>query len=119
MSKLSKRLSKLSPEQQKLLLQRMRKKGLKLPTSKPAEKSAAFPQIRALGGLPVVTLSEERRAKGMGFSMLFFSGDGTTEKDDKYDFLLECTRFADEHGFKGIWTPERHFQSFGGGRMSL
>ena len=111
MSKLSKRLSKLSPEQQKLLLQRMRKKGLKLPTSKPVSPPTLG---GGLPGLPTVTLSEERRAKGMGFSMLFFSGDGTSERDDKYDFLLECARFADEHGFKGIWTPERHFQAFGG-----
>ena len=27
---------------------------------------------------------------------------------------LEGARFADEHGFSAVWTPERHFHSFGG-----
>ncbi|HVR97912.1 MAG TPA: MupA/Atu3671 family FMN-dependent luciferase-like monooxygenase, partial [Thermoanaerobaculia bacterium] len=33
---------------------------------------------------------------------------------DKYRLLLEGARFADEHGFAAVWTPERHFHAFGG-----
>ena len=80
---------------------------MELPKTKPANPFAK-------AGLPEITLSDEQRAKGMAFSMLFFSGDGTSDRDDKYDFLLECARFADENGFQGVWTPERHFQAFGG-----
>ncbi len=28
--------------------------------------------------------------------------------------MLESAKFADEHGFTAVWTPERHFQDFGG-----
>ena len=27
---------------------------------------------------------------------------------------MDGARFADEHGFKAVWTPERHFHAFGG-----
>ena len=33
---------------------------------------------------------------------------------EKYRLLLESARFADTHGFNAVWTPERHFQAFGG-----
>jgi len=28
--------------------------------------------------------------------------------------LFDAAKFADEHGFTAVWTPERHFQRFGG-----
>ena len=28
--------------------------------------------------------------------------------------IFEAAKFADQHGFSAIWTPERHFHSFGG-----
>lgn len=49
----------------------------------------------------------------MDFSLFYFadeSGDGT----DRYRLLLEGARFADTHGFRAVWTPERHFHAFGG-----
>lgn len=50
----------------------------------------------------------------MEFSLLYFSGDGSTTKADKYHLLLETAKFADQHGFSAVWTPERHFHPFGG-----
>jgi len=50
----------------------------------------------------------------MDFSLLFFSGDGSTTDSDKYRLLLESAKFGDQHGFSAIWTPERHFHPFGG-----
>jgi natural product biosynthesis luciferase-like monooxygenase protein len=49
----------------------------------------------------------------MEFGLMFFSSEqaGTP---GKYDLMLECARAADEGGFCGIWTPERHFDEFGG-----
>ncbi len=35
-------------------------------------------------------------------------------RDDKYRLVLESAKFADRHGFNAVWTPERHFQDFGG-----
>ncbi|AXI78854.1 MupA/Atu3671 family FMN-dependent luciferase-like monooxygenase [Peterkaempfera bronchialis] len=46
----------------------------------------------------------------MDFSLIFFSGD----EKNKYRFVLDAARYADEHGFTAIWTPERHFHRFGG-----
>jgi natural product biosynthesis luciferase-like monooxygenase protein len=33
---------------------------------------------------------------------------------NKYRLLLESAKFGDENGFVAVWTPERHFHSFGG-----
>jgi natural product biosynthesis luciferase-like monooxygenase protein len=47
-------------------------------------------------------------------SLFFFSADSAESDGNKYKMLLESARFADEHGFSAVWTPERHFQRFGG-----
>src|SRR5436309_3302118 len=48
------------------------------------------------------------------FSLFFFSADSAERKDKKYQMLLETAKFADAHRFAAVWTPERHFQRFGG-----
>lgn len=49
----------------------------------------------------------------MDFGIMFFSSaDQATA--DKYGLLIEAARYADEHGFCCVWTPERHFHEFGG-----
>ena len=48
------------------------------------------------------------------FSLFFFSADSAERYDQKYQLLLESARFADKNGFTAVWTPERHFQRFGG-----
>ena len=54
--------------------------------------------------------------QAMDFSLFYWNV--ATEEDldaqDKYRLLLEGAKFADTHQFKAIWTPERHFASFGG-----
>ena len=45
---------------------------------------------------------------------LFYWGNDDGVGPAKYRLLLEGARFADEHGFQSIWTPERHFHAFGG-----
>jgi len=47
-------------------------------------------------------------------SLFFFSADSADSPGNKYQMLLETAKFADEHGFTAVWTPERHFQRFGG-----
>jgi natural product biosynthesis luciferase-like monooxygenase protein len=49
----------------------------------------------------------------MEFSLFFFA-DGGLSRGDGYQLLLDSARFADEHGFAAVWTPERHFHQFGG-----
>jgi natural product biosynthesis luciferase-like monooxygenase protein len=50
----------------------------------------------------------------MDFSLFYFSADAGETVDNKYRLLLEGSRFADQHGFSAVWTPERHFHAFGG-----
>lgn len=50
-------------------------------------------------------------------SLFFFADAGGSRGGsgaDGYRLLLDSARFADENGFAAVWTPERHFHSFGG-----
>lgn len=49
----------------------------------------------------------------MDFSLFYFA-DGADSAGGRYRLLLDGARFADEHGFAAVWTPERHFHEFGG-----
>ncbi len=49
----------------------------------------------------------------MDFSLFYFANNDSDERD-RYRLLLDGARFADEHGFAAVWTPERHFHPFGG-----
>ena len=54
---------------------------------------------------------------GMKFSLFYFAADESTaggSGDDRYRLYLEGARFADEHGFEAVWTPERHFHEVAG-----
>ncbi|MBX2806836.1 MAG: LLM class flavin-dependent oxidoreductase [Hyphomicrobiales bacterium] len=63
-------------------------------------------------GAPPIRRSA-RSQGGMDFS-LFYWGHDDTASANKYKLLLDSARFADEHGFQAVWTPERHFHAFGG-----
>ncbi|HUR27446.1 MAG TPA: MupA/Atu3671 family FMN-dependent luciferase-like monooxygenase [Planctomycetota bacterium] len=54
------------------------------------------------------------RRKKLDFSLFYFGSDDAPGKGDAYRLLLEGARFADEHDFHAVWTPERHFHAFGG-----
>jgi natural product biosynthesis luciferase-like monooxygenase protein len=57
---------------------------------------------------------QPQQAKSIEFSLFYFASDDSAPERDKYRLLLEGAKFADTHGFTAIWTPERHFHSFGG-----
>jgi len=48
------------------------------------------------------------------FSVYFFAANDRYGFDERYHFILDVARFIDRHGFRAVWTPERHFQEFGG-----
>src|SRR3954454_4606598 len=50
----------------------------------------------------------------MDLGLMFFFKGGEHARGDKYKLLLDASRFADEHEFCCVWTPERHFHKFGG-----
>jgi natural product biosynthesis luciferase-like monooxygenase protein len=105
MSKLSERLNALSPLQREVLKQRLQGKdtvAVKLKTDAPANVAPLSPG------------ETTRQARKVDFSLFFFSDRGITDAADKYRLLFESVKYADEHGFTAVWTPERHFQNFGG-----
>ncbi|HEY2289350.1 MAG TPA: MupA/Atu3671 family FMN-dependent luciferase-like monooxygenase [Thermoanaerobaculia bacterium] len=64
--------------------------------------------------VPPPVAAGEGDGEGMRFSLFFFSGSEEMVPGDKYRLIVESARFADRHGFTAVWTPERHFHSFGG-----
>ncbi len=53
-------------------------------------------------------------AAELQFSLYFFGNYPAAHRGDKYDLIIESTRFADANGFVAVWLPERHFHSIGG-----
>ncbi len=49
----------------------------------------------------------------MQFGLIFFSSDEKDLGAQKYQMVLESAKFADQHGFSGVWLPERHFTKLG------
>jgi natural product biosynthesis luciferase-like monooxygenase protein len=107
MSKLSERIQNLTPEQQELLRRRMQREA-----SQPLQAVQAYANVAVADAAPEPVRSNLRQK--VDFSIFFFSADGNAEEDQRYRLLLESARFADANGFAAIWTPERHFQAFGG-----
>ncbi|HWX42346.1 MAG TPA: MupA/Atu3671 family FMN-dependent luciferase-like monooxygenase, partial [Blastocatellia bacterium] len=56
----------------------------------------------------------QRTDKNIEMSLFYFAADDQPAHAGKYKLLIEGAKFADRHGFKAIWTPERHFHPFGG-----
>ncbi len=54
------------------------------------------------------------QARPITFSLFYFASDEGEFAEDKYRLLIEGAKWADQHGFEAIWTPERHFHAFGG-----
>lgn len=52
--------------------------------------------------------------RDLKFSLFYFADAAPGADDGKYKLYLEGAKFADEHGFDAIWTPERHFHENGG-----
>jgi natural product biosynthesis luciferase-like monooxygenase protein len=118
MDEIAKRLAALTTEQRELLELRLKKKGLQPPlapgvlaaTTESAAQGAHAPD----DGEAPADWKERTVERPMRFGIYFFSDDGSKQSDDKYRLLIESAKFADSHGFTAVWTPERHFQAFGG-----
>ena len=54
------------------------------------------------------------QTRDLKFSLFYFADAAPGTVDSKYKLYLEGAKFADEHGFEAIWTPERHFHENGG-----
>ncbi len=51
----------------------------------------------------------------MEFSLFYFANhEDSDHQHNKYQLILDSARWADQNNFVRLWTPERHFHSFGG-----
>jgi natural product biosynthesis luciferase-like monooxygenase protein len=73
----------------------------------PDQSSAGAAQLAAAG-----TVSQ----RPVEFSLFFFGNAPADQAGSakRYRLVFEAARWADEQGFTAVWTPERHFHSFGG-----
>ena len=111
-----------------------------LPLGRPAPPPDQAPGDNELGqhrhhlgetGLPAWQPPARRRSRALQLSLSYFANDedaadeagsapGPTGRDgrpaaaSKYRLLLDGVRLADRYGLAAVWTPERHFHSFGG-----
>ena len=67
-------------------------------------------------GAAASTLQSTRPNQALDFSLFFWNLATAENRNDAdpYDLLMRSAEFGDQHGFKAIWTPERHFHDFGG-----
>lgn len=66
---------------------------------------------RHWSGLQVAPSQPAR--KTLSFGVMFFGGDEGNAAWEKYQFVIDVARFADEAGFSAVWLPERHFTAMG------
>jgi natural product biosynthesis luciferase-like monooxygenase protein len=63
---------------------------------------------------PTAAAATSAAPRALDFSLFYFGNYAAGRAADHYRLVLEGARFADHHGFRAIWTPERHFHEFGG-----
>ncbi|WP_139487912.1 MupA/Atu3671 family FMN-dependent luciferase-like monooxygenase [Brevibacillus dissolubilis] len=59
-------------------------------------------------------LHRKSKQVNMEFSIFFFSSYDNNDPAHKYKLMLDSAKYGDQHGFRAVWTPERHFHEFGG-----
>lgn len=67
-----------------------------------------------IGYIGVENESRQYSAKNIDFSLFYFASQSNAPQAETYRLLMDSVRYADEHGFSAVWTPERHFHAFGG-----
>lgn len=92
--------------------------GIDAPIGASALKVTGKPQAApAKSPMPApVQPAQQCRAvtQQMEFSFYYFGLYDAAYAPGKYDLLFAGARYADDHGFRALWVPERHFHEFGG-----
>ena len=63
---------------------------------------------------PIAIKTDVHRSRSIDFSLCYFASELGGDPRERYRLLIEGAKFADENDFSAVWTPERHFHSFGG-----
>lgn len=107
------RLAALSPDQRARLLARLRTPGGTVDQAGPVEPGPPAAPASPTGSAPPAPGRDRQPGRPPKFSLFFFASDDS-DAAGAYEFVLDCARFADRHGFHAVWMPERHFAPFGG-----
>ena len=75
---------------------------------------ATGPSKSAKASKPALATASHSAPKALNFGLYFFGNYDAAFSNDKYDLLMQGTRYGDKNGFNAIWLPERHFDKFGG-----
>lgn len=78
-----------------------------------APKGALSPELQNQIKAQKQALIDHLKAEKLDFSLFFFGKAEDTQPQGAYELLFRAAQFAEKHGFCGIWTPERHFDSLG------
>jgi natural product biosynthesis luciferase-like monooxygenase protein/amino acid adenylation domain-containing protein len=63
---------------------------------------------------PALATASHSQAQALNFGLYFFGNYDAAFSTDKYDLLMQGSRYGDKNGFNAVWLPERHFDKFGG-----
>lgn len=63
---------------------------------------------------PALATASHSVPQALNFGLYFFGNYDAAFSNDKYDLLMQGSRYGDKNGFNAIWLPERHFDKFGG-----
>jgi natural product biosynthesis luciferase-like monooxygenase protein len=101
-------LGALSADEKRRLL------GQLLQQKQAGESAAGAPASSAAAPLAPVAAAENPAAapRPLCFSLMFFGGEDARAAE-MYQLVIDCAKFADEHGLHAVWLPERHFIEFG------
>lgn len=79
-------------------------------------RGARVVMAESIASAPHPSPARLRRAqRPLELSLFYFaSADADADDGERYRLVLDGARFADQHGFRAVWTPERHFHEFGG-----
>ncbi|WP_133054852.1 MupA/Atu3671 family FMN-dependent luciferase-like monooxygenase, partial [Niastella populi] len=64
------------------------------------------------GEVRQISDEDNNNNKPLDFSLFYFGND--EEGEARYQLLMDGAKYADENGYLAVWTPERHFNEFGG-----
>jgi natural product biosynthesis luciferase-like monooxygenase protein len=80
----------------------------------PRSKAECLAHVRRVWtDLEVRFQAPTKKRPGVEFGLMFFGGGEHALAGEKYRMLIECARYADQHGFSSVWLPERHFTAMG------
>jgi natural product biosynthesis luciferase-like monooxygenase protein len=64
--------------------------------------------------IPINRYKQDREILDMNFGLFYFGSYVEEAEKERYKLLFDTAKYADDHGFTSVWTPERHFNEFGG-----